>query len=221
MVKAVIFDFDGLLADTEIISYKIYKDVSEEFHFSFSIEEYVKNYSGKTEEANVSRLIETYHLPWNVEDGLRMVWTIEEKMFGEGVELKRGAKELLSFLNDNHIKTALATSSTKDRAMKILERHNITHYFDVFVFGPELERGKPYPDIFQITCNRLHEKPEDCIVLEDSENGIRAAYSANIPVICVPDIKMPEQKYLDMTKATVDSLEDVMEYVLITSEQWE
>lgn len=213
MIKAVIFDFDGLLVDTEIISFQIYEELLKEFHFSFTIEDYVKNYCGKTEEANISRFIETYHLPWTVNDGFCRVSKKEKELFDKGVALKKGAVELLSFLKENNIKIALATSSTRDRALKILEQHAIIHYFHAFVFGPELKRGKPYPDIFQIACDKLQEKPEDSLVLEDSENGIKAAYSANIPVICIPDMKIPAQKYLAMATASLDSLADVINFI--------
>ena len=70
MIKAVIFDLDGLLIDSEIVSYKIYKEILNQFGHSFSIEEYAQNFSGKTEVKNVTNLIDTYNLPWTVEVGL-------------------------------------------------------------------------------------------------------------------------------------------------------
>ena len=76
-----------------------------------------------------------------------------------------------------------------------------------------MEKGKPDPDIFLKACNKLSVKPEECLVLEDSEAGIQAAYSANIPVICIPDMKVPNQDYLDMTKIVLGSLEEVIYYL--------
>lgn len=191
MIKAVIFDLDGLLIDSEIVSYKIYKEILNQFGYRFSIEEYAQNYSGKTEVNNVTNLIDRYNLPWTVEIGLDNVFKIEDKFINAGIDLKTGAKELLTYLKENNFKVAIASSSTKDRALTILKQHNLVEYFDEFVFGNEVEKGKPNSDIFLKACDKLLENPEECLVLEDSEAGIQAAYSANIPVICIPDIKVP------------------------------
>ena len=213
MIKAVIFDLDGLLIDSEIISYKIYKEILHQFGHNFTIEEYTQNYSGKTEVKNVTNLINTYSLPWTIEKGLDNVYKIENRFIAQGVDLKYGAKELLSYLKDNNFKIAIASSSTRDRALTILKQHNIVEYFDEFVFGNEVEKGKPNPDIFLKACDKLSEKPEKCLVLEDSEAGIQSAYSANIPVICIPDMKVPNDSYLNMTKEVLFSLEEVISYL--------
>ena len=213
MIKAVIFDLDGLLIDSEIISYKIYKEILNQFGHDFSIEEYAQNFSGKTEVKNVINLIDTYSLPWTVDIGLNNVLEMESKFLAQGVALKTGAKELLQYLKDKCFKIAIASSSTEDRALTILRQHNIIEYFDEFVFGHEVKKGKPNPDIFLKTCDKLSEKPEECLVLEDSEAGIQAAYSASIPVICIPDMKVPNQHYLDMTKTVLRSLKEVIYYL--------
>lgn len=213
-MKAVIFDLDGLLVDTEMISFEIYQNLLKEFDILFSLEDYVQNYSGKTEENNIARLINHYHLPWTLEEGLNKVFELEKQLLNDTVQLKKGALALLNALKLRNIAMALATSSTKDRAFQILAKHDVLDYFDVFVFGPDLKRGKPYPDIFLNACEKLGVQPHECFVLEDSENGIQAAYSAHIPVICIPDMKMPAEKYLRMTKATFQSLDDVLDYFL-------
>ena len=141
------------------------------------------------------------------------VYKIENRFIAQGVDLKYGAKELLSYLKDNNFKIAIASSSTRDRALTILKQHNIVEYFDDFVFGNEVEKGKPNPDIFLKACDKLSEKPEKCLVLEDSEAGIQSAYSANIPVICIPDMKVPNDSYLNMTKEVLSSLEEVISYL--------
>ena len=213
MTKAVIFDLDGLLVDTEIISYNIYKEILAEIGCEFPLEEYTQSFSGKTEVQNIKQLIKTYHLPWSAEKGFNKVIELESGYVAQGVKLKPGAKELLTHLHDNHLKIAMASSSIKERALNILRQHNVVDYFDEFVFGHEVKNGKPAPDIFLKACNKISEKPEDCLVLEDSEAGIQAAFSANIPVICIPDMKVPSQNYLNMTKATFSSLDEVIAYL--------
>jgi len=213
MTKAVIFDLDGLLVDTELISYKVYKEFLAEIGCEFSMEEYAQKFSGKTIVMNVKSLIDAYHLPWSVEFGFSRVVEIENGFIAQGVELKPGARELLSFLKKNRYKVAMASSSIEERALNILRQHDLVDSFDEVVFGYEVKKGKPAPDIFLRACEKLGEKPEDCLVLEDSEAGIQAAFSANIPVICIPDMKVPNQRYLEMTSATLSSLDKVVTYL--------
>lgn len=213
MIGAVIFDFDGLLVDTEIISYQIYVEILTGFGHTLSMEDYAQTYSGKTEIKNVTHLIETYRLPLTLEEGLKQVSLIENRLLGQGVLLKPGAKELLLFLKENHYKTALATSSTADRAFPILNAHNTANYFDEFVFAGDIQKGKPDPEGFLKACEKLGEKPESCLVLEDSEAGIQAANAAGIPVICIPDMKRPDQGLLDQAAAVLDSLDQVIQYL--------
>lgn len=209
MTKAVIFDLDGVLIDSEIISYDVYQEILHQFGYELTREQYARSYSGKTESENVKALIETYHLAWTVETGLENVLRIEDRFLSQGVAQKPGAKELLTYLKAHRLKIALASSSTEERALKILKQHDMVPFFDAFVFGHEVENGKPKPDIFLKACGKIGEKPEDCLVLEDSEAGIQAAYCANIPVICIPDLKTPDQKYLSMAKTVLRTLDEV------------
>lgn len=213
MTKAVIFDLDGLLVDTEIVSYQIYKELLCKFGYEFAVEDYARTYSGKTEIRNVTCLIGAYHLPWTLEEGLEKVSLVEKRLLTQGTALKRGARELLSFLKKNGYKTALATSSTADRAFLILGEHDAAGCFDEFVFAGDIKKGKPDPEVFLKACEKLGERPENCLVLEDSEAGIQAANAADIPVICIPDMKKPEQRFLEQTAAVLNSLDEVIPYL--------
>ena len=116
MIKAVIFDLDGLLANTEIISYRIYQDMLAKYNFSFSIEYYAQNYSGKSEKNNLTSIIALFELPMRLEEGYKYVEKREMELLEKGVELKSGAKELLQYLISNNYKIGLATSSKRERA---------------------------------------------------------------------------------------------------------
>ena len=209
MKKAVIFDLDGLLIDSEIISYKMYADLLRKYQFRFSLERYARQYSGKNEVTNMQNLIFTYHLPITLEQGLSYVSALEKGYFAEGVPLKPGARELLHFLKRRDIKILLASSSTRERALFVLAQNGIENCFDAMVFGPEIAHGKPAPDIFIKAREKSGEASADCLVLEDSEAGIRAAYAAGIDVICVPDMKRPDGAFLSVAAAVLPSLRDV------------
>lgn len=213
MTKAVIFDLDGLLVDTEVTWHKVFQDVVGAYGHEMSLQEYVENYSGKTIVDNVKRMIQSYDLPITYEEGVEKMISGEQRYLEQGVDLKDGAKELFSFLKEQGYKIALGSSSTKERAISILSFHHVETYFDEMVSGYEVGRGKPFPDIFLEAAKRLEVTPKECLVLEDSEAGIQAAYSGGIPVICIPDLKKPRKEYEDMTKEVAASLNDVIIYL--------
>ncbi|OBX10291.1 hypothetical protein QV09_06380 [Gallibacterium salpingitidis] len=213
MIKAVIFDLDGLLADTEIVSYKIYQDMLAKYQVSFSIEYYAQNYSGKSEKHNLTNIIEQFSLPLSLEDGFKYVEKREMELLEKGITLKPGAKELLQYLIANHYKIGLATSSKKERAEKILKMNDIYQYFDSLTYTNEVKNGKPHPDIFLKASEKLCVYPNECLVLEDSEAGIEAGYRANMCVINIPDMKKPSEQYRKMVIEQYDTLLDVIPYL--------
>ena len=213
MTKAVIFDLDGLLVDTEMIAYRIFKELAAAYGHEFSLQEYTQNYCGKMGMVNITNLINSYHLPFGPEEGMVMMREREKEIFAEGVKLKNGALELLRFLKEHGYKTAIATSSTNERASKILKEHGIENQFDAFVFADDIKRSKPFPDVFLKAAEKLAVEPEDCLVLEDSEAGIEASANAGIPVICIPDLKKPDADHLAKVAAVLTSLHDVIGYL--------
>ena len=209
---AVIFDMDGLLVDTEIISCRIYQILLQPYGYDFTKHEYATHYSGKTEIKNVMRLIEDYHLPWSVEQGLSMVKTTEETLLQQGVDLKCGVYELLDYLKNHHYQLAVASSSTRKRAEMILNAHHILNDFTITIFAEDITASKPDPQIFLKAASGLMVQPQDAVVFEDSENGIRAAHNANIDVICIPDMKIPSNDLLNQCVGVYPTLKDAIAY---------
>lgn len=213
MTKAVIFDLDGLLIDSEPVFYRIFQEIVGAYGHEFTLETYIRCYSGKTSLQNITNLITSHGLPMTVEEGLRKEVEIEKRLTAQGVALKNGARELLAYLKRNGYRIAVASSSTAQRAWMILRQHGVDGYFEESVFAHEVTKGKPDPEAFLKACGKLGMKPEECLVLEDSEAGIQASYAAAIPVICIPDMKKPSQQYIDKTAAVLDSLTDVIGYL--------
>lgn len=147
MKKAVIFDLDGLLIDSEVISHRLYDELLHRYGKSVTVAEYARDYSGKTGVANMTNVIARYNLPITVEEGL--TWEVaREKELLQDVQLKPGAAALLSWLKTEGVAVVLATSSVRERAVEVLTQLGVVQYFDDMVFGTEIERGKPWPDIF-------------------------------------------------------------------------
>lgn len=107
----------------------------------------------------------------------------------------------------------MATSSGRARVDEILKNADLTKYFDDTICGDEVTHGKPHPEIFLTACQKLDVKPEEALVLEDSEAGILAAYDGHIDVICVPDMKYPEPQFVEKVTKIVDSLDEVIDYL--------
>ena len=159
MIKAVLFDLDGLIVDCDLMNYSVYKGVMAKLGYDFKVVDYVQNYLGKTDMKIAEMLIDKYYLPYEVKDFLKESFLVESKLLKEGVKLKKGVKELLTYLKENNFKIALASLSSENRTRNILKHHKIDTYFDCFTFGHEVAKGKPNPEIFKKTCAKLNEKP--------------------------------------------------------------
>ena len=213
MIKTVIFDLDGLLIKSEIVSYELYCLLLKQYGHDFELEDYSSHYSGGTAVGNMNAIIERFNLPVTCEEGLGFIREKEVEYVNKGIPLHEGARELLDYLKEKHYTIILGSSSVRERALKTLNIHGIMNYFQDYAFGPEVKRGKPYPDIFLKAIEKSNCKNEECLILEDSENGILAASRAGAKVICIPDLKKPSSEFANKCECVLDSLKDVIDYL--------
>lgn len=210
MIKAVIFDMDGLMIDSERVTFESYQEVLKPMGLTMNEEFYV-TLLGKPVKGIFERFYDVYGKDFPIEDVIRECHNVMAKRFETyGVPIKKGLKELLYYLKKNNYKTIVATSSNRDRVDIILKQAGITQYFDDSICGDEVSHGKPDPEVFLKSCQKLNVSPDQAIVLEDSESGITASYNAHIKVICIPDMKYPEKQYQQMTYKILDNLENVI-----------
>lgn len=213
MKKAVIFDMDGLMIDSERVTYNEYvKKLHLLGHDDFTEDVYI-NCLGKNKAGICQVFFDHYgdDFPMvEVWDDVH-VWIDDE--LRRHVPKKKGLDELLEYLKKNDYKTIVATSSGRARVDEILGNAGITEYFDDSICGDEVTHGKPDPEIFLTACEKLGVTPDEAIVLEDSESGILAGYRGNIDVVCVPDMKYPGEEYESKVTKMVDSLLDVIDYL--------
>ncbi|WP_028043243.1 HAD family hydrolase [Candidatus Stoquefichus massiliensis] len=214
MLKVIIFDMDGLMVDTEMISFQCFQDLIRSYGFDFTKEEYMKSYPGRSLQTSLRYIRDHYQLDFDIQEKMQLFKDLEEKYINkDGVQLKKGLLPLLEYVKSHHYQTIIATSSHFDRAIKILGPYHIMPYIDNIVCGPEVQHSKPFPDIFLKACEKLAVHPHEALVLEDSEAGIQAAYDAHIPVICIPDMKYPHDDYIKKATRIYSSLEDVISYL--------
>ena len=213
MIKAIIFDMDGLMIDSERVTFECYQERLKDMNLTMD-EEFYKTLLGKPIKGIYQRFYDVYGNDFPIENVIQDVHQLMAERFEtEGVPVKKGLVELLHYLKDNNYKTIVATSSNRDRVDKILAQAKITEFFDDSICGDEVTKGKPNPEVFLKSCQKLGVNVDEAIVLEDSEAVIQASYDANIKVICIPDMKYPEKQYEEKTFKILKDLTEVTAYL--------
>ena len=137
---------------------------------------------------------------------------MDEHIRCKGIDLKLGAKEILSYLKDRGITSMVATSTDYDLALRCLKETGLYDDLDSLISANDVPRGKPYPDIYEYACRKMGLRPQDCYAVEDSFNGIRSAISAGCRTIMVPDGVMPDEEWKEQLALLTDSLFDLIQY---------
>ena len=213
MIKAIIFDMDGLMIDSERVTFECYQERLKDMNLTMDEEFYI-TLLGKPIKGIYQRFYDVYGNDFPIQNVIQDVHQLMAERFEtEGVPVKKGLVELLHYLKDNNYKTIVATSSNRDRVDKILAQAKITEFFDDSICGDEVTKGKPNPEVFLKSCQKLGVNVDEAIVLEDSEAGIQASYDANIKVICIPDMKYPEKQYEEKTFKILKDLTEVTAYL--------
>lgn len=206
MIKAVIFDKDGTLHDTEKVYHRAWRMAAQQTGVP-RIMEFVALCTG----TNFAKTEQLWQEFYGDAFAFRPFWELRNKIYDdmiatEGLPIKSGAYELLDYLQDNGYKIGLATSTNAKRVQKHLELSDMKKYFDAVVTGDTVSRGKPAPDIFLITAEKLGADPAECMGVEDSFNGVRAVKAAGMYTVMAPDMIAPTQEILDIADACVDEL---------------
>ncbi len=213
MIKAVIFDMDGLILDTEKLLVKYWCQAANEAGFPMQREHAL----------HIRSLHRRFAIPYlqgefgEDFDYLRIrsrrMELMSEALAENGLELKKGIRELLDFLREQGIPAAIATATDYERTKDYLGRVGIFDSFDHIVCATMVEYGKPRPDIYLYAAQKLGLDPSECMALEDSPNGVRSASEAGCVTVMVPDLTQPDEELLSLIYAKADSLLDVIEII--------
>ena len=198
MLKAVIFDLDGLLVD----STKLQIQADQEFIKSFGK---IFLPGGGREGMRIIDITreykDVYDLPGSAEDLYAKRQQIFFGLARKYLQLFNGVMPLLNKLQERKLKIALATSGDREYVKLVFEKFpQLTDYFSVVVSSEDVARGKPNPDVYKKALEKLKIKSDEAVVLEDSVNGITAAKLAGIQVICIPNRFYPEADYSQADK---------------------
>jgi len=214
-IKAIIFDMDGLIFDTESVWKKAYKVANKKFHTHLS-EKYRQKFCGIKEEECI-KIMQEDHPALNAEE--YRVFTYEyvtNEYETKGSKIKKGFLTLISYLKDNNIPTALVTGSKFCRITTLFGHHKVDYnkMFDVILSSENYKNGKPHPEPYLLASEKLGISPNECLVLEDSSNGIISANKAGCKSIMVVDLIKPTKEVANMCLKVVRNLESVKKYLL-------
>ena len=188
MVKGVIFDMDGLMFDTERLWDTLWEPACAALGLPLpaDMEKFKAGGRGLAGD-NLRRHVAEY-IPGDPQKVLDKIWQLADERFARGVPCKKGLKELLGALEDMGLPRIVASSSPRNMIEMNLQTTGTARYFHDIVCGNEVKLCKPAPDIFLEAARRIKVDIHDCMVLEDSHNGIRAGHASGAETVMVPDL---------------------------------
>lgn len=216
MVSGIIFDMDGILIDSERQSNEGWLWAAGQLGVDMPMW-LIDSFKGAPAEL-CCKFFDDYYKGvidyWEAKE-LRThhVYKIRET---EGIPVKKGVKDIFEYIRNNGLKCAVATSTRRESAEKTLHEIGVWDYLDAVVYGDEVERGKPEPDIFLRAAKAIGVNPSEAVVVEDSINGIKAGYAAHMRVVHIPDtiaIDDDIRKLTYMVCADLNGLIDVVESI--------
>ncbi len=215
MIKAVIFDMDGTLFDTERVYARAWRQAGQEWNMTEEqIDRMIAFCMGRNPrdtrqyfEQNLSGVV-TYEAI--VEARTRHY---DAEIARVGLSFQSGAHELLQYLKQNGFLIALATATRKERTMENLKQSGIEPYFNAIVTGDMVKHGKPHPETFLTAAAQLGVRPAECMGVEDSFNGVRSIHAAGMFTVMVPDTVTPTPEIEALLDARCEHLLEICEIV--------
>lgn len=210
MIKAVIFDMDGLMFDTEKLYDIAWEHAGKQFGYIIKPEDL-----NPMRGANQMLVQQLFYKKFGPEfDFMKIrksrIQYMEEYIGIHGLPHKTGLTELLKYLKERRYQIAVATSTHEEPAHRYLTLEGIADYFDVCIYGDMAEKSKPDPEIYIKAVKRLGRQPEECLVLEDSPNGVLAGFQAGCPVVMIPDVIQPGNAEKQRTVKILPTLKEVI-----------
>ncbi|NMC52955.1 MAG: HAD family phosphatase [Chloroflexi bacterium] len=212
-LRAAIFDMDGLMVDTERVARMGWKHAFRQFGIDLTDEEYLHFLGIST--ADVSAMFaERFGERVEFEDVYAVRQQHTNQFYEEnGVPLKPGIVELLSFLKSAGVERVVATSSTEEMARFRLQKAGLLEWFSFISSSDRVGRGKPAPDVYLAAIDWCGLETDECVALEDSEAGVRAAHAAGLRVIWVPDLAAPSEEAAGLAVRVAADLYDARQWI--------
>lgn len=209
----VIFDMDGVILDTESLVRRCWNELACAHHLADMDAVFLLTV-GSTDEYTGEIMRKHYGASFPYEElnaqASRLFHSIADT---EGIPVKSGVRELLTFLRAHHCRIGLASSTRQVIVEKELRQAGLFHYFDTILGGDQISHSKPAPDIYIAACQQIGVPPQTAFAIEDSYNGIRAAFGAGMRPIMVPDLLPPIPEVEALCHAILPDLHHVQSYL--------
>ncbi len=204
MTKLAIFDVDGTLIDSESIYVRaaLLNNKINNYNVPLDV---IMNTIGRNRESVKQVVVESQDKDFDYDIYRSKLMDIYNK---DELTLKKGAINILEHCKKNNILMAIATSTYREKQLKILKKLDIAKYFDYMVFGDEIKNSKPCPDIYLKVYEHYNFNKEDIIIFEDSRNGILSAYNAGIKVAYIKDQVDVEKEVVDLAYKSIKDLDE-------------
>lgn len=210
--EVVIFDMDGVIFDSEKLVLECWKKIGEKYDIE-GIGDVFKECIGtnktKTKEIVFGHYGDTFDYDGFSKEASALFRQFVAK---KGLPVKKGVRELLQYLKGKETAIGLASSTRLAVVEEELKEAGLYEYFQVVMGGDQLKRSKPEPDIYLMTCEKMNIAPCNAYAIEDSYNGIRAAFSAGMRPLMVPDVLPATEEMREKSIAVFDDLLQVMQY---------
>lgn len=204
-IKAVVFDMDGTLIDTERVCRTAWSRASAELGAPLP-DWMLHAFVGCSLPNARIMLMEEFGDETLIDNMFERMFELFHEGCAKDLKPRSGAGEALEELKAAGYTLALATSSHREASIEKMERFGLFPYFEASVFGDEVERAKPEPDIYLKAAEYLGVEPAACVAVEDSFNGVRAAHAAGMRVFIVPDFNQPTEEIASMCEGVLESL---------------
>ena len=206
MIKAIIFDMDGVIIDSEDLRTKAYNNALQKM-FGVQIPKGKEARDGSREEVNAKRFFDMLNIKGDTKEFLKLKKEEYRKLFEKNIDLCLGAEDFLKKVKSEKLLTAITTSTGRVITDKILAQLDLEKYFNLVITANDVENYKPEPDCYLKTVKELEIDPAECFVIEDSPIGVAAAKAANLKCVAITHTHHSDE--LKQADLIVDSFEEI------------
>lgn len=212
-IKAILFDHDGTLVDSEPAHFEIWRAVLARYDTDLTEQQYCEYYAGVPAMANALDMIARFSIAGTPEQ------LVEQKAAGTREYLSRtafpmmpGVREVVGHFHSRGLRMAIVTGSSQSTVAATTRTHQLAPYFDTVVASDDVERNKPHPDGYLLAMRHLGVTADECLAIEDTEHGLTAAAEADIPCLVVPNAMSAHHDFSRAT-ASFGEMTEVLEWV--------